>query len=289
MIRSRPTVLFALVLISAATLVGDVARAAAEEAERLLPLEGGVNFRDLGGYSTSDGRKVRRGVLFRSGSMGALTAADYEYLEKLNVSVIADFRSTDERAREPTKWPVGDGSPRRLERDYDLELGEIFAVMQGAPSAAGARAAFSSFYKRLPLQFAVQYRQMFDEILAGNTPLVFNCSAGKDRTGIAAALLLTTLGVPREVVTEDYLLSNRYYKPKSAPPSTNDPTAQMFSRLPPEVVKVFMGVEAEYLDAAFEAMTSGYGSVDAYLEQAIGLDAADRDKLRATYTESEIP
>jgi protein-tyrosine phosphatase len=253
---------------------------------RLLPLEGGINFRDLGGYVTTDGRRVRPGMLYRSGSMAALTADDYEHLSKLNIQVIADFRSTEERLREPTRWPDGERKPQRLERDYELEFGEILAVMRDAPTAESARAAFSSFYRRIPAQFASQYRQMFDELLAGNAPLAFNCSAGKDRTGVASALILTALGVPRDVVTDDYLLSNRYYKPK--PMSTanaDDPTARMFSRLPPDVVRVFMGVEAEFLDSAFSGMTEQYGSVDAYLEQAIGLSADDRVKLKQLYTE----
>jgi protein-tyrosine phosphatase len=260
--------------------------ASPDHANRALPLEGGVNFRDLGGYPTSEGRRVRWGVLYRSGSMAGLTAADFEYLKKLNISVMADFRSTDERMREPTKWPFSDNAPRRLQRDYDLEMREIIGVMRTAPSAEAARVAFASFYRRLPQQFAAQYREMFDELLAGNAPLAFNCSAGKDRTGVAAALVLTALGVPRDVVTDDYLLSNRYYKPK--PPAGDaaiDPTMQMFSRLPPDVVAVFMGVDRAYLDAAFDGMVESHGSIDTYLEQVMGLSTDDRATLKRLYTE----
>lgn len=259
------------------------------QAERLLPLEGGVNFRDLGGYATVDGRQVRRGLLYRSGSMAGLTEKDHDYLRQLDIAVIADFRSTEERLREPTRWPEGEEPIRRLERDYDLEFGEVVAVLRGAPDPEAARAAFASFYRRLPRDFADQYRAMFAEMVAGNTPLAFNCSAGKDRTGVAAALILTALGVPRETVTEDYLLSNRYYKPKApADGAAQDPAAQLFARLPPEVVAVFMGVDAQFLDAAFAGMTEEYGSVEGYLEQAIGLDAAARETLRQRYTEVVI-
>ncbi len=259
------------------------------QVERLLPLEGGVNFRDLGGYATVDGRQVRRGLLYRSGSMTGLTEKDHDYLRQLDIAVIADFRSTDERMREPTRWPEGEEPIRRLERDYDLEFGEVMTVLRDAPDAASARAAFASFYRRLPAQFADQYRVMFAELVAGNTPLAFNCSAGKDRTGVAAALILTALGVPRETVIEDYLLSNRYYKPKPLTGDTQeDPTARLFARLPPEVIAVFMGVEAEFLDAAFAGMAEEYGSVDGYLERAIGLDATARETLRQRYTEVTV-
>ena len=254
--------------------------------DRVLPLEGGVNFRELGGYSTTDGRRVRRGMLYRSGAMTGLTDADYELLSKLDIAVLVDLRSTDERLREPTRWPLAKEPPRRLERDYDLEFGEVLALMRGTPNAETARTAFASFYRRLPQQFADQYRQMFAELLSGNAPLAFNCSAGKDRTGVASALILTALGVSREVVMEDYLLSNRHYKPKPVSTGGDDnPTMQFFSRLPPDVVQVFMGVDASFLEAAFDGMIEQYGSVDGYLEKAIGLTVEDRKKLRRIYTE----
>ena len=278
---------FAL-LISAAVAFDatPVAPARVDSSARLLPLQGGVNFRDLGGYETSDGRLVRRGLLYRSGTMTGLTASDYEYLRTLNIEVVADFRSTEERLREPTRWPGDAEAPRRLERDYELQFGEVLAVMRDAPTPAAARAAFASFYRELPKQFQMQYRQMFDELLAGNAPLAFNCSAGKDRTGVAAALILTALGVPRERVMDDYLLSNKHYKPKPmSAAATDDPTARLFSRLPPDVIQVFMGVESSYLDAAFAGMADEFGSVDKYLEEGLGLDAADREKLRRSYTE----
>jgi protein-tyrosine phosphatase len=158
--------------------------------------------------------------------------------------------------------------------------------MRDAPTPAAARAAFASFYRELPKQFRLQYRQMFDELLAGNAPLAFNCSAGKDRTGVAAALILTALGVPRERVMDDYLLSNKHYKPKPmSAAAADDPTARLFGRLPPDVIQVFMGVEPSYLDAAFSGMVDEFGSVDKYLEEGLDLDAADREKLRRLYTE----
>ncbi|MBU3670956.1 MAG: tyrosine-protein phosphatase [Sinobacteraceae bacterium] len=289
--------ILATVTVAAATLalwvypvhadeVPSLRSAALPDAERVVPLQGGVNFRDLGGYTTSDGRRVRRGLLYRSGSLAGLTTADYGVLQSLNIKVIVDLRSTDERLREPVRWPDGPRMPRRLERDYELQFADIIAVLREAPNVDAARVAFAPFYRRIPRQFSSQYRQMFDELLSGHAPLAFNCSAGKDRTGVAAALVLTALGVPRDTVMDDYLLSNRYYKPK--PPSADsadDPTARLFSRLPSEVVQVFQRVAPEYLDAAFAAMTEDFGSVDNYLEQAIGLDAADRRRLRELYTE----
>lgn len=263
---------------------------AAEDRQRVLPLQGGVNFRDLGGYLTQDGRRVRWGMLYRSGTMSELTEADYRYLSKLNIAVLADLRSTEERLREPTRWPAGVATPRRLERDYTLDIAELVTAIRVTPSPETARVALSSFYRNVPQKYSGQYRQMFDEMLAGNTPLAFHCSAGKDRTGVAAALILTALGVPRDVVTADYLLSNAYYQPKaSSRRSEDDPAARLFAGLSPDIIRVFTRVEPEFLDAAFAGMIEQYGSVDAYFEQVIDLTAAERQSLRRRYTEPVAP
>ncbi len=252
--------------------------------ERLLPLVGGRNFRDLGGYPAAEGRQVRWGMLFRSGSMADLTAADYEYLGKLGIRVICDLRATDERQREPTRW-TGPAAPRRLQRDYALDLGEFGALLAGGQATAdAARRLFTRFYARLPFDFADQYAGMFAELVRGGAPLAFNCSAGKDRTGVAAALVLTALGVPRETVIDDYLLSNRYYATPLASGESDDPQMRMLAALPPEVLRVLMGVERGFVEAAFAAIESEYGTVERYLESRLGVDAGDLQRLRRLYT-----
>lgn len=254
-------------------------------AERLLPLEGGQNFRDLGGYGTEDGRRVRWGMLYRSGTMHALTERDYALLGQLGIRVSCDLRATDEREKEPTRWAV-DKPPRRFERDYALDLGPLAREL-GDPAVTPerARAVFAQFYAELPFRFAGQYREMFGELLRGAAPLSFNCSAGKDRTGVAAALLLAALGVPRETVIEDYLLSNRYYAPKPPPPGQDDATSRWIATLSPEVRGVLMGVERSYLEAAFRAIEQRHGTLDAYLERELGVDARARARLRDQLTE----
>lgn len=255
-----------------------------EFGERLLPLEGGRNFRDLGGYETVDGRRVRWSVLFRSGSMVDLTDRDYEYLGKLGIRVVCDLRATDERQREPTRWR-GASLPRRFERDYALDLGDFGALLASArPSAEDARRLFASFYERLPFDFASQYADMFAELVRGDAPLAFNCSAGKDRTGVAAALVLTALGVPRETVIGDYLLSNRYYVAQPATGAADDPQMRMLAALPAEVVRVLMGVERSFIEAAFAAIEREHGTVERYLEERLGVGARERTRLRRLYT-----
>lgn len=256
--------------------------------ERVLPLEGGNNFRDLGGYRTVGGRQVVWGKLYRSGSMAGLTDADYALLGTLGIRVVSDLRSTGERQREPTRWR-GSEPPRRLERDYDLDLGPLMAALSGAVGEAEARSALEGFYRDIPFNYSSAYRDLFAALLDGEAPLAFNCSAGKDRTGVAAALLLTALGVSHGDVIDDYLLSNRHYRRPPVDPEQLDPSSRFLASLAPEVVNILTSVQREFIEASFAAMESRHGSVDRYLEVELGIDAAARARLVELYTQPADP
>jgi len=254
---------------------------ATEVAERVLPLEGGRNFRDLGGYRGAEGRMVRWGVLYRSGSMVDLTPADYAYLSKLGVQVICDFRTTTERSQEPTVWQ-GAHAPALLSRDYDPPKAAPGAPTPPALTAAAMRARMLKSYEELPYQQADSYRRMFAELVAGRTPLAFHCSAGKDRTGIAAALLLTTLGVSHDQVLADYALTNKVMDYEAvARRSTKGPAGYPeIMKLPADVRGVMMTADPAYLEAAFAAMTRREGSVAAFMRERVGVSTADTAVLR---------
>ena len=253
--------------------------------QRLLPLEGGQNFRDLGGYRTRDGRTVRWGLLFRSGAMNGLTAKDYAYLSKIGIRTVCDLRSSEERAAAPVRWP--DGSlPKVFADDYRMSEDAAFFDQARKMTAAQARSALAASYPPILTQFNSQYRRMFRELLAGNAPLAFNCSAGKDRTGIAAALILTALGVPRETVIQDYLLSNRYFDPAKASSETSgNAVPDAWKKMPPEVTRVFMGVDRSYIAGVFRAIDAHPGGQARYLRDALGLGPAELAVLRRRYTQ----
>jgi protein-tyrosine phosphatase len=182
-------------------------------AEQLLPLEGGSNFRDLGGYRTVAGAETGWGALYRSAVMSGLTPDDFRRLTSLGVKTVCDFRSTDERKRDAVAWPEG-VQPTVLATDYGLDTGAIAALFRGGPvTAESVRKAMAGFYAEMPFTFAGQHAAMVGDLVDRRAPLAFNCSAGKDRTGLAAALLLTVLGVPYETAMSDYLLSNETYRP----------------------------------------------------------------------------
>jgi protein-tyrosine phosphatase len=244
---------------------------------RVLPLQGGRNFRDLGGYRTADGRMVKWGLLYRSGQMHDLTAADYAYLQQREIRTVCDFRDTRERAGEPSNWPAGH-APRILSDDYALDMSGM--KLPGDPSTwthEQVVAGMTTTYPMLLDQFRQQYRRMFAELLAGNAPLAFHCTAGKDRTGVAAALLLSALGVPRATVIEDYLLSNRYMAPPPAHPTG------FWAMLSPEAARTFAGVDRRYIDAVFARIDRYPGGMAGYLHREMGVGRPQIATLRALY------
>lgn len=250
--------------------------------QRVLPLEGGQNFRELGGYKTSDGREVKWGMLYRSGAMNHLTEGDFRYLASLGLKTIVDFRDNSERKKEPLSWPAGSG-PNVLTRDYSMDHSALVGPLtQPGLTGEQAKAAMATLYREIPISFADQYRVLFAQLLQDQQPLAFNCSAGKDRTGVAAAILLTVLGVPRETVIEDYLLSNQHFRPRTETVA-GDPNAEFYRRLSPDVLKALMGVDRSYLEAAFATMESQPGGMEGYYRDKLGLDATKIALLRAKY------
>ncbi len=170
---------------------------------RRLPLEGAVNFRDLGGYRTSDGRYVRWGMVYRPGDLVSLTARDYEYLERLHIRLVCDVGTDGDRTRSPTRWmgpaPEFLSVPVGKERDVTLTLEEL---KRRLPAAA-------QDYDQYAVGYAAQFGAILRRLAAGDLPAVEHCSSGKDRSGVFSAVLLTALGVDRETVVQDYLLTNR--------------------------------------------------------------------------------
>lgn len=251
--------------------------------QRLLPLEGGQNFRDLGGYTGAGGKTVKWGMIFRSGSMHWLTPADFAYLQRAGLRTVVDFRSTSERGNEPVTWPEA-SRPHVIAKDYEMDLGPIMAAFSASDiNAAKAREAMALFYRDTPYRFADIYRQMFAQIKAQGAPLAFNCSAGKDRTGIAAALVLTVLGVSREAIIQDYLLSNEYFNASKIEKQPDDQTGAFLAKLPADAVEALMGVDRSYIEAAFAEIDTRPGGMDAYLRDELDVTQADIAAMRARY------
>lgn len=271
--------LFALVLVlpGCDAVPSPSGPAAAEQsvrdARRIVALQGGRNFRDLGGYRTTDGQRVRWGLLYRSGSPAHLTRADFATLDRLGIRMVCDLRSTRERQREPNLW-AAEGKVPYWSRDYDLDMaGVIGALKDGRPSRDRSRAAMIADYRKMPEVQAPAYAAIFRQLAAGHVPLAFNCSAGKDRTGLGSALILSLLGVPRATILADYALSDKvvdYRAELKKDAATNDSAATL-SRLDWAVVQPLMASDPAYLQAAFAAIEERYGSVARYVELRLGV------------------
>jgi protein-tyrosine phosphatase len=240
-----------------------------------IALEGVSNLRDLGGWPTREGGTVRRGQVFRSAALHALTERDMAALRSLGVHHIVDFRGEGERERWPTRLTEGvmiheltiqptiGASLRDLVQDPNSTAEDVVRVM---------RAAYGSYVT----DWAYRYRAMFDLLLHEEpAPLLFHCTAGKDRTGVAAMLLLAALGVEEEVIHHDYLATNRLWRRD----------AEVSAGLPPVVADTLLSVQPAFLEAAYEAIHAGWGSIDAYLHQQLGLDDARMAVLRARLVE----
>lgn len=237
-----------------------------------IPLRSASNLRDLGGWPVRGGRHVRTGLIYRAPALSNLSDEDVAVIHGLGLRTVCDLRGVREALHNPVSLPGGIVLSLPIEPSVGAGLKDILRTgqMSGHMSPADMMDLLRDAYRAYALQSHQQYRAIFMAVLAEDgIPLLLHCSAGKDRTGFGSALLLTSLGVAWPDVLEDYLATNTLWKREIA--SNFD--------LPPAVKEVLLGAHETLLTAAFDAIVGEYGSVDAYLERAIGLDAAARAQL----------
>jgi protein-tyrosine phosphatase len=248
-------------------------------------LAGAPNFRDMGGYRARDGRRVRHNLVFRSEGLAELTLDDLDVVRKLGICLICDLRSEREREHLATRWPEDSpASTLHLNITADLRAGHgaMNRILLDSPSAEGATQAMLATYRHFPTAFAGHLSQFFEQILAGTSlPLVFHCAAGKDRTGFVAALLLSALDIPHDVIVEDYLLTGRLWNGPRSEVALKQAFFATFGMEPSaSVIHPLMMVKEEYLAAAFDVIEEQYRTIDVYLEQVAGLGAEQRRALQ---------
>ena len=254
-------------------------------AERELPLEKGSNFRDLGGYRTKDGHKVRWGKVFRSGALPMLTERDYGLLETLNIGSIVDLRSVEERTVAPTMLDDRTGA-LFLSNDYSLK--PLFASFGQGDG--------ENMYRGMQTLLRPQIRAVVNRILADEGAVMFHCSAGQDRTGVTAALIYEVLGIPRETILADYHLSTALRRPQNEMPAL-DPADHPGNPIVAYYAKAAAkegGIKAEplYTPSGQSHMVQflawvdeTHGGVSGYLERELGITLAEQDALRAALLE----
>lgn len=243
-----------------------------------LPLASAFNLRDFGGYPTADGRMIRRGMLYRSGTMALLTPEDSAELRSLGIRAICDFRRPGERKSEPTSWH--DASVDYYCRDYSGATGVLVdMVRQERTTAADMKAAMLAVYHEIATDHAEAYAAMFRQMLAGHLPILINCSAGKDRTGAGAAMVLAALGVSRDVIVEDYLLTNSHAD-WTWRLAQGESHLSRLKQARADVLEPLLVADVAYLEALFDHFDTLHGGVDGYLRDVVGVGAAEQAALR---------
>lgn len=254
--------------------------------ERQIELERGSNFRDLGGYRGAEGKRIRWGAIYRSGAMPLLTERDYAKLQTLGLGTIVDLRALEERQIAPTLLDDRFGA---LFVSNDYSIVPLLAQM----GRAGEQPLYAGTEKTL----APQYRSLFRRLLANDGALLFHCSAGQDRTGIAAALILTALGVDRATIIADYHLSTALRWPENEMPLIragdwpNNPMAQLYARgqARPGGMRaepLFEPSGASHIVRFLDHLDRTYGGVEAYLRQELAIGPDEIARLRKLYLES---
>jgi len=250
------------------------AAASSPAPSRSIRLDGASNFRDLGGYTGLDGRRVRWRTLFRADHLAGLSAADLDVLQGLKLARSADFRGKMESAHLAYEWP-GIARHALIVEPTVVQRASALIAAGNDLTAAHAEELMQDTYRSFVHDYAPRFAQLFQLLLDSQDPLVFHCTAGKDRTGWAAALLLTALGVDEDTVMQDYLLTNQLYQRPAA----------TFAPMPAEVMDVLWRVQASYLAAATDMVRADFGGMEGYLRDALGIDSAARERLAALYLE----
>ncbi|WP_405865645.1 tyrosine-protein phosphatase [Streptomyces sp. NBC_01515] len=249
-------------------------------------LSGVRNFRDVGGLPTVDGRRVRHGVLFRSGHLAHATEEDAAFLDSLGLHTVFDFRNASDQKLEgpdvelpgvrnvnlPLSDPADGSEFWKMVRDGETD--QLRGILGGDK---GANRMIAS-YRTIVTERTAEHSQVLHALAEDSVPALMHCAAGKDRAGLSIAVTLLALGVEREAIVTDYLESNakhRRYKVRRSGSSASAYSPEVMELLSP-----LFDARAEYLTAAFETVEETWGSVDAYLERGLGITPALRERLR---------
>lgn len=260
--------------------------------DRVLVLDGVHNFRDYGGYAVAGGGRLKRGVLWRSGQHHGATDSDLEKIAALNLASVFDLRTSKERGHQPCRRPEGFAARIHLSEDRVVTKTAAAPHIAAAQTARertpeSSREAMCKNYTGIPFRPELQQmiRLQMVELAGGGASLV-NCMAGKDRTGMAVAAIQLAAGVHRDDVVEDYLLTNTAGDVEARIQAGIATVLSATGRVQDEAsLRILMGVEPEYLEAAFSAIAEKHGSIDGYLREELGADDALRERLRGALVE----
>jgi protein-tyrosine phosphatase len=233
-------------------------------------MEGAPNFRELGGYRSENGKQTVWNKIFRTQALALLSDRDVEKIREMGIKTVIDFRDDDEVKKAPSRLPEGVNTIRLPIAVGNNTSDSVMRTMQSSlfDSIQGVR-FMEEANRRFVTEFSTQYKAFFDILLQEkNYPVAFHCTAGKDRTGFAAAMLLSALDIDWDTVMDDYLLSNKYLQPQ-LPVSQTSPA-----------LRLIWSVRPSYLNAAKDEIMQRYGSIDNYLQKELQVGKAEKEKLK---------
>ncbi len=244
------------------------------------------NFRDFGGFPVQDGSIIRKGLLYRSGSLAEASDEDLAHLSSLGIRTVIDMRTHRERNQAPDRLPQTDALtylhlPIKVSDHYETSrLMQLASLMFGQ----GRKIDFHQVSVQSYQEFVTGYKPEFGQVLKlvgdeTRLPLLIHCTAGKDRTGFAAGLIQLLLGAPLEVVLQDYLLSNDLLETFQLEMQRRMKFLR-FLGIPLEKFLPLFEVRREYLQASWEQIQRDYGTLGDYLRQGLGLMDQEQYSLR---------
>ena len=252
------------------------------------PLAGVANFRDIGGYQTSDGRTLKRHVIYRSGELSGATPEDQRTLRSLQVRYEIDLRTDTERKESPSRWgghgpeviAISVGMSRNSDPSRSLNLAEL-------RNAEQAKNYMQQTTARLALDGAADIGQVMRRLADGSEPALIHCTAGKDRTGVTVAVLMTVLSVPRDQVYREYSKSSESadQQLERAKAREKSSASLRLTGIAPSALRMLMDADASYLDAAFRAIDKQYGSFEGYTTNGLTITPQQIQALRAKLLE----
>jgi protein-tyrosine phosphatase len=251
---------------------------------RVLSLEGGHNFREVGGYPTTSGARLRRGMVWRSAGLNRLSAADCQTIRALGIRTIADLRTEHERRLFPTPVGLSDGLEMLAwNSDFGEDAGRAGSrrTLENLDLAA-LRGEIARLYTHIADAHAKPFGDVCRAIAGGAPPILIHCTAGKDRTGLAIAILLELVGVPREWIIWDYEQTNAHLDKTKVDLESAigvGRTADWLASLSPEGRDLLLAADAAYLTAALDGIAARYGSVEAFAIEVLELSREQLDVL----------
>ena len=237
------------------------------EDHRKILFDGTSNTRELGGYKTEDGRSLKWGVLYRSDKLSELTDADQEYLLQLGIKRVIDFRSSEEKQNEPDQLP---STLKYIEMPIEADGAirpKVEAILKGDLNE-DVGAILVETNKEFISDFSGVYKGFIESLIENQEPTLFHCTAGKDRAGFAAALVLLAVGVPEKIVIEDYMKTNKYTE-ETIQDYINKINLYSLGSVDAEILRPLLGVEERFIRAALDEIKQKYGSVENFIRDEL--------------------